>query len=87
MNPKVYKYLICEKMTFQISGESMFSHKQFGQMANALKLNKVRLLFLVLDGWKIQTKNETIKTLETYFREYLCNLGGEGKVNKHETKD
>lgn len=71
-------------MTFQISGESMFSHKQFGQMANPLKWDKVRLLFLILDGLKIQTKNETVKA---YFSEYLCNLGGKGKVNKHETKD
>lgn len=56
-------------------------------MAKPLKLNKVRLLFLVLDGLKVQKKNETIKTLEAYFSEYLRNLGGKGKLNKYETKD
>lgn len=55
-------------------------------MANPLTLNKVRLLFLVLDGLKIQTKNETVKT-QAYFSEFLHNLGGKEKLNKHETKD
>lgn len=28
-----------------------------------------------------------MKTLGAHFSEYLCNLGGKGKLNKHETKD